>query len=70
MVQPPGCLVAQSCLSLGDPMDYSPPGSSVHGIFQAKQWNVLPFHSTTRVGPGKTYDGGGGGGVIIEYSSS
>ena len=28
--------VAQSCPTLCDPMDYSPPGSSVHGIFQAR----------------------------------
>ena len=28
--------VAQSCPTLGDPMDCSPPGSSVHGIFQAR----------------------------------
>ena len=28
--------VAQSCLTLSDPMDCSPRGSSVHGIFQAK----------------------------------
>ena len=28
--------VAQSCLTLCDPMNYSPPGSSVHEIFQAK----------------------------------
>ena len=27
------CLVAQSCPTLCNPMDYSPPGSSVHGIF-------------------------------------
>ena len=25
------CLVAQSCLTLWDPVDYSPPGSSIHG---------------------------------------
>ena len=31
--------VAQSCLTLSDPMDYILPGSSVHGIFQAR---VLP----------------------------
>ena len=30
------CLFAQSCLTLCDPMDYSPPGSSVHGILQAR----------------------------------
>ena len=28
-------LVTQSCLTLSDPVDYSPPGSSVHGILQA-----------------------------------
>ena len=38
-------LVAQSCLTLCDPMDCSPPGSSVHGISQARilEWVVLPF---------------------------
>ena len=30
------CSVAQSCLILCDPMDYSPPRSSVYGIFQAE----------------------------------
>ena len=29
-------LVAQLCLTLGNPMDCSPPGSSVHGILQAR----------------------------------
>ena len=29
------CVCAQSCLTLCNPMDCSPPGSSVHGIFQA-----------------------------------
>ena len=28
--------VAQTCLTLCDPIDSSPPGSSVHGIFQAR----------------------------------
>ena len=28
--------VTQSCLTLSDPMDCSPPGSSGHGIFQAR----------------------------------
>ena len=27
---------AKSCLTLSNPMDHSPPGSSVHGIFQAR----------------------------------
>ena len=30
------CLVAQSCLTLCDPVDCSPPGSSVHGVIPAK----------------------------------
>ena len=32
------CSVAQSCPTLCDPMDCSPPGSSVHGILQARIW--------------------------------
>ena len=37
--------VAQSCLTLRDPMDCSPPGSSVHGIFQARvlEWGAIAF---------------------------
>ena len=37
--------VAQSCLTLSDPRDYSPPGSSVHGIFQARvlEWGAIAF---------------------------
>ena len=37
-------LVAQECLTLSDPMDYSPPGSSVLGILQARilDWVAIP----------------------------
>ena len=37
--------VAQSCPTLSDPMDCSPPGSSVHGIFQARvpEWVAIAF---------------------------
>ena len=37
--------VAQSCPTLSDPMDCSPPGSSVHGIFQARvlEWGAIVF---------------------------
>ena len=40
--------VAQSCLTLRDPMDCSLPGSSVHGIFQAKvlEWGAIAFSDT------------------------
>ena len=41
------CLVAQSCTTLcdSDPMDYSPPGSSVMGILQTRilKWVAIPF---------------------------
>ena len=35
--------VAQSCLTLSDPMDCSPPDSSVHGSFQARvlEWGAI-----------------------------
>ena len=38
-------VVAQSCLTLCDPMDWSPPGSSVHGISQAGtlEWVASSF---------------------------
>ena len=34
----------QSCLTLCDPMDHSPPGSSVHAILQARilEWAAMP----------------------------
>ena len=37
--------VAQSCPTLSDPMDCSPPGSSAHGIFQARvlEWVAIAF---------------------------
>ena len=37
--------VVQSCLTLSDPMDYRLPGSSVHGIFQARvlEWVAIAF---------------------------
>ena len=37
-------LVAQSCLTLCNPMDCTPPSSSVHGILQARilEWVAMP----------------------------
>ena len=39
------CLVDQSCLILCNPVDCSPPGSSVHGILQARilEWVTISF---------------------------
>ena len=41
--------VAQSCLTLSDPMDCSLPGSSIHGIFQARvlEWGAIAFSITS-----------------------
>ena len=38
-------LVTKSCLTLWEPMNHSPPGSSVHGILQARilAWVAIPF---------------------------
>ena len=51
--------VAQSCLTLRDPMDCSLPGSSVHGIFQARvlEWGAIAFSEqlpNTGQGRGRT----------------
>ena len=48
-------LVIQSCLTLCDPMNYSPPGSSVHGILLARilEWAFFPLPS-----PGNLPDSG------------
>ena len=37
--------VTQLCPTLSDPMDYSLPGSSAHGIFQARmlEWGAIAF---------------------------
>ena len=39
------CSIAQSCLTLCDPMDCNPPGSSVLGIISARilEWVVISF---------------------------
>ena len=40
--------VAQSCLTLSDPMDCNIPGSSIHGIFQARvlEWGAIAFSAS------------------------
>ena len=37
--------VTQSCLTLSDPTDCSPPGSSIHGVFQARVLEWVPSPS-------------------------
>ena len=43
--------VAQSCPTLRDPTDCSLPGSSVHGIFQARvlEWGAIAFSGMSEV---------------------
>ena len=45
-------LVAQLCLTLYDPMNCSLPGSSIHGILQARilEWVAIPFSSGSSLG--------------------
>ena len=64
--------VAQSCPTLRDPMDCSLPGSSAHGIFQARvlEWGAIAFSKEpenrracklcreVHVQHGRTWDGG------------
>ena len=47
--------VTQSCLTLRDPMDCSLPGSSAHGIFQARvlEWGAIAFSEPRSTGPPK-----------------
>ena len=41
--------VAQSCPTISDPMDCSPPGSSVHRVFQARalEWGAIAFSDSS-----------------------
>ena len=50
-------LVAQSCLTLCNPMSCTLPGSSVHGIFQARilEWVVMPFSRGSSPPRGQTW---------------
>ena len=44
--------VVQSCPTLCDPMDCSPPGSSIHGIFQARvlEWVAISLSNAPNIG--------------------
>ena len=44
--------VSQSCPTLSDPMDYSPPVSSIHGIFQARvlKWGTMSLETVKTEG--------------------
>ena len=43
--------VAQSCPTLSDPMECSLPGSSIHGIFQARvlEWGAIAFSASEQL---------------------
>ena len=44
--------VTQSCPTLHDRMDYSPPGSSIHEISQARvlEWGAIAFSEQQQIG--------------------
>ena len=48
--------VTQLCPTLSDPMDCSLPGSSIHGIFQARvlEWGAIAFSTTVFLEQNKT----------------
>ena len=50
--------VAQSCLTISDPMDFGLPGSSIHGIFQARvlEWGAIAFSMTSLEGHYSAYN--------------
>ena len=52
--------VAQSCPTLSDPMDCSLPGSSVHGIFQARvpEWGAIAFSNMYQLPAIKSFNSG------------
>ena len=45
--------VAQSCPTLSEPMDCSPPGSTIHGILQARilEWVAISFFRNVNTEP-------------------
>ena len=49
--------VAQSCLALSDPMECSPPGSSIHGIFQAREQGCEWLKEGSLRSPRSQFDG-------------
>ena len=68
--------VAQSCLTLSDPMDCSLPGSSIHGIFQAKVLErgaiaspLFLWGTDSGSIPGSGRSSGEGNGNPLQYSS-
>ena len=52
--------VAQSCPTLRDPMDCSLPGSSIHGIFQARvlEWGAIAFSDREQKKKTHSFKGG------------
>ena len=67
--------VAQSCPTLSDPMDWSLPGSSVHGIFQARvlEWGAIAFSADAAEGQANKTLGRDGklpGGLVVKNPPS
>ena len=63
--------VAQSCLTLCDPMDCSLPGFSVHGIFQARvlEWVAISFPRLVTISLNLIFCIGGSDGKASAYNA-
>ena len=63
------CVCAQSCLILCGPMDYSLPGSSGHGIFQARllEWVAISFSRESSWPRDGTYISSTGRQILYHY---
>ena len=63
--------ITQPCPTLSNPMDCSPPGSSVHGIFQARvlEWGAIAFSpvrmTIAKMSTNKCWRGCGGKGTLL-----
>ena len=65
------CTVIQSCLTLWDPMDCSPPGFSVHGISQTRilEWVAIPFSRESSWPRDRTWVSCVGGGFFTVWAT-
>ena len=64
-------LVARSCPTLSDPMDYSPSGSSVHGILQARilEWVAVLFSRGSSKPRAQTHESCVAGGFFTSWAT-
>ena len=64
--------ITQSCLTLCNPRDCSPPGSSIHGLFQARvlEWGAISFCTGKQWAVSKPWNCEGGAGEWVSEGSA